>query len=126
MPRTQQKRQDRSHKNYQSDIGDLFSEGMGVDPTSDHEVGQRMPKIGVVAKNSQKFFNQQRDLLQSQGTLKLAYEREESIEIIKRGVKVVDKRTLPYFVTNEYEKKNISDPDANHLFDAKKRTKLGG
>lgn len=57
MPRTQQKRQDRSHKNYQSEMPELFSEGMGADPTSDHEVGHRKPKLGVVAKNSQKFFN---------------------------------------------------------------------
>lgn len=55
------KRQDRSNTNHKSEVSDLFSEGMGVDPGNHHDVGLQIPKIGVMAKNSQKFFNFQRD-----------------------------------------------------------------
>ena len=40
MPtRAQQRRQDRSHRNYQSDLPDLFNDGMGVEPKAEFEVG---------------------------------------------------------------------------------------
>ena len=62
---------------------------------------------------------------QSKGTFKFAYDdRDLNSEVVKRGVKVVDKKTLPYFVMNEFEKKTISDPDANILFDQKIRPGL--
>ena len=55
---------------------------MGVEPNAMHEIGQRKPKIGVVPKNSQKFYNRQRDQSMQSGTFKLAYEEHEAFEPI--------------------------------------------
>lgn len=70
-------------------------------------------------KNTQKFYNRERDKVMSQGTFKIAYDKSELKDERQRGVKMVDKKTLPYFVTNEYEKQNLHHPDAMSLFTKK-------
>ena len=81
---------------------ELFEDGMGAEPTIGHEVGQRVPKFGVISKNSQKFYNRKRDKSMKAGSIKLSH--DEPVFNQYRGKKMVDKRILPGFVTNEYEK----------------------
>ena len=111
----------RKNKNYTNSVKDLFDHGMGVQPTFEHDVGQKVPKLGVVSKNSQKFFNRQRDQVITNGTFKLAYEDDELDQAFKPSLQIVEKNSLPMFVTNEIEKRHIADPDANRLFNIKSK-----
>lgn len=117
--RIQQKKQDLRNRNHQSSMRQLFEDGMGAEPTIGHEVGQRMPKFGVVSKNSQKFFNRKRDQAMREGSLKLSHEEPEIVQ--HRGIKIVDKSNLSAFVLNAREKQHLADPDANRLFTQKLR-----
>ena len=94
---------------------------MGAEATSNHDVGLQVPKLGIVAKNSQKFYNKQRDKTMWSGTFKLAFEPHEAREPITKGIKIFNKQSLAAFVTNEYEKNHFTDPDSNMLFTAKSR-----
>ena len=92
---------------------------MGAEPTIGHEVGQRVPKFGVVSKNSQKFFNRKRDQAMREGSLRLSHEEPEIVQ--HRGIKIVDKSGLSAFVLNAQEKQHMADPDSNRLFTQKLR-----
>lgn len=47
---------------------------MGCDPVATNEIGARIPKLGLLSKNSQKSFNLQRDASMKSGTFKLSYD----------------------------------------------------
>lgn len=96
-------------KHSNTDVSELFKDGMGVDDLQKNEVGARVPKLGLRGDMSQKSFNQKRDRSMKSGTFKLFYEPHEVIEPSSSGIRMVDKSMMPAYVKNMNENLNFTD-----------------
>lgn len=82
---------------------------MGVEAPSKYGIGQRVPKLGMINKHSQKAFNRKRDLAMAQGSLNLF--AQEDIELLHRGIKITDMQNHQAYCLNAYEKQAMVQPD---------------
>ena len=95
----------------QTEIGKLFSSGMGTSASSYKEPGVRQIKTLRAGPNSQRDINRRKDQASNsalRNTLTNTYSLEKPT--FRPAVKVVDQSTLPTYVNSNWETKNIDKP----------------
>ena len=79
---------------------------MGVDALETHQVGQRVPKLGHVKTR--------KDYPHARASMKLSYSQSElkqgALTDRASGINIADLNSMPAFLLNSQEKKNITAP----------------